>query len=92
VASDYYNYNSAIGYTFLFYLTTMIGGSGVKTLSLDGIAPTRGAVQNGTYPFTQTVYAVTTGSESENTKRFIAWILSAQGQSLVEKTGYTPLR
>jgi phosphate transport system substrate-binding protein len=91
VASDYYNYNCAIGYTFLFYLTAMAGSSGVKVLSIDGIAPNQQTIRNNSYPFSQTVYAVTTGNESENTKKLIAWILSAQGRQLIEKTGYTPL-
>jgi phosphate transport system substrate-binding protein len=92
VSADYYNYNSAIGYTFLFYLTQMAGDSGVKVLALDGVAPTRQTIQNKKYPFTQTVYAITTGNESENTKKFIEWILSSQGQELVVKTGYTPVK
>jgi len=92
ISSDFYNYNSAIGYTFLFYLTQMAGTAGVKTLAVDGVAPTRQNIQNNTYPFVQTVYAITTGNESENTKKFIEWILSAQGQELVGKTGYTPIR
>jgi phosphate transport system substrate-binding protein len=91
VASNYYNYNCAIGYSFLFYLTVMTGGSGVKVLSMDGIAPNQQTIQNNSYPFCQTVYAVTTGNESENTKKLIEWILSAQGRQLIEKTGYTPL-
>ncbi|MDR2922809.1 MAG: substrate-binding domain-containing protein [Treponema sp.] len=92
IASPFYNYNCAIGYTFLYYLTKMAGGAGVKTLSVDGIAPNKQTIQNNTYPFIQTVYAVTTGNESENTKKFIAWILSPQGQELAEKTGYIPLK
>ena len=92
ITSDFYNYNSAIGYTFLFYLTQMAGSAGVKTLSVDGVAPTRQNIQNNNYPFVQTVYAVTTGNESENTKKFIEWILSSQGQELVAKTGYTPVK
>jgi len=92
IISDFYNYNSAIGYTFLFYLTQMTGDEGVKALSVDGIAPTLRNIQNNAYPFVQTVYAVTTGNESENTRRFIEWILSAEGQELVVKTGYTPVR
>jgi phosphate transport system substrate-binding protein len=94
VASDYYNYNSAIGYTFLFYLNHMTGNTGntsVKTLSIDGITPSRETIRSGVYPFAQTVYAVTAGNESENTKKFISWITSAQGQELVEKTGYIPV-
>jgi len=92
ITSNFYNYNSAIGYTFLFYLTQTAGSAGVKVLAVDGIAPTRQTIQNDTYPFVQTVYAVTTGNESANTRRFIEWILSAQGQELVVKTGYTPVR
>jgi phosphate transport system substrate-binding protein len=91
VASNYYNYTSAIGYTFLFYLNRMTGSPSIKTLSIDGIPPTRETIRSGTYPFTQTVYAVSAGKESENTKRFVGWIRSAQGQELVEKTGYIPL-
>jgi phosphate transport system substrate-binding protein len=92
VSSDYYNYDIAIGYTFLFYLTKMIGSSGTKVLSVDGVAPTSQTIQDKTYPFTQTVYAITTGNESVSTKKFIEWILSAQGQELVAKTGYTPVK
>ena len=92
VTSDFYNYNSAIGYTFLFYLTQMAGSGGVKALAVDGFAPTRQNIHNNAYPFVQTVYAVTTGNESENTRKFIEWILGAQGQELVAKTGYTPVR
>ena len=92
VESDYYNYNSAIGYSFLFYLTKMTGITGVKVLSIDGIAPVKQTIQDNTYPFSQTVYAVTVGNESENTRKLIDWILSAQGQELVEKTGYVPVK
>jgi len=92
VASDFYNYNSAIGYTFLFYLNQMAGNAGVKVLSIDGIEPNKRTIQNNSYPYTQTVYAVTTGNESENTKKFIEWILSPQGQELAEKTGYIPVK
>jgi phosphate transport system substrate-binding protein len=92
VTSTFYNYNCAIGYTFLFYLNQMAGSVGIKTLSIDGIAPNKQNIQSNKYPFTQTVYAVTTGNESENTKKFIEWILSPQGQELAEKTGYIPIR
>jgi phosphate transport system substrate-binding protein len=92
VASNFYNYNCAIGYTFLFYMNQMAGNIGVKALSVDGIAPNKENIQSNKYPFVQTVYAVTTGNESENTKKFIEWILSPQGQELAEKTGYIPIR
>jgi phosphate transport system substrate-binding protein len=94
ITSDYYNYNSAIGYTFQYYLNEMFSKNypGIKILSIDGVTPNRQNIQSGAYPFTQTVYAVTTGNKSENTQKFIDWILSPQGQELVEKTGYVPVR
>lgn len=92
IASRYYNYNAAIGYTFRFYLNAMAGNSGTKVLAVNGVTPNLQNVQSGAYPFSQTVFAVTTGNESENTQKFIEWITSSQGQELVEKTGYVPIR
>jgi phosphate transport system substrate-binding protein len=69
----------------------MTGNTSVKALSIDGIPPSRETIRSGVYPFTQTVYAVTAGTGGENTRKFIAWISSAQGQELVEKTGYIPI-
>jgi len=36
-------------------------------------------------------YRPQAGSANPNVARFIDWILSPQGQSLVDLTGYTPL-
>ncbi|MED4587080.1 hypothetical protein P9578_30580 [Brevibacillus choshinensis] len=43
------------------------------------------------YPFAAEFYAVTAGSANPNVSRFIEWILSEQGQFLVEKTGDTKI-
>lgn len=37
-------------------------------------------------------YAITTNTENPNVEKFIDWILSPQGQALVEKTGYVPIK
>jgi phosphate transport system substrate-binding protein len=89
--SMYQNYNSAIGYSFLYYITVMHPNNGIKTIAIDGVFPAKETIGDNSYPFVKTLYAVTTGSESENTKQFIDWILSEQGQELVEKTGYIPV-
>ncbi len=36
-------------------------------------------------------YAITANTQNQNVSKFIDWILSAQGQYLVEKTGYVPV-
>ena len=62
--------------------------SSVKLLAVDGIEPSVENIRNGTYPFTIYVYAVTTGKSNQRSKELIDWILSPQGQELIEKTGF----
>lgn len=92
VVSDYQNHKNAIGYSFRYYIETMMNNPGVKMLALNGIEPTKENIQNKTYPFFDTFFAVTVkGRESENTKKFIEWILSEQGQEIVDKVGYVKI-
>ncbi|MFE5321011.1 PstS family phosphate ABC transporter substrate-binding protein [Paenibacillus sp. NPDC056579] len=87
----YRNYEQAIGYSFLFFATQMIQQGEIRLLEVDGIAPNRSTIQNGHYPLAAEFYAITTSSSNPNVAPLLQWILSPQGQSLVEKTDYTPL-
>ncbi len=89
--SQYRNYKNAIGFTFRYYSTEMVGNKEIQLLSIDGIAPTKENIRNGTYPLTSEFYAVTTGTKNQNVKQFIEWIVSPEGQALVEKVGYVPV-
>ena len=90
--SSYTNYPNAIGYSFLFYTTEMARNRKIKLLAIDGVTPSRETIKSGEYIFSNTFYAITRGDESENAKKFINWILSEEGQYLVEKTGYVPVK
>lgn len=87
----YRNYNNAIGYSFLFFTTEMVGNNQIKLLEVDGIIPNKTTITNDTYPFSGDFYAITLGEPKPNVKILIDWILSEQGQKLVEKTGYVPI-
>jgi len=89
--ADYRNYKNAIGYSFRFYSTEMAGNEQIKLLSINGTAPTRENIENGTYPIASEFFAVTRSDADENTLRLLEWIQGEQGQYLVEATGYTPL-
>jgi len=97
--ASYRNYRNSLGYSFLYYIRDMIGENRVKFLSVDGIAPTSENIASGEYPFANNFYAVTVkhGGEYLNTERtenidaLLKWILSTQGQYLVEMTGYVPI-
>jgi phosphate transport system substrate-binding protein len=90
--ASYTNYANAIGYSFLFFVTEMVNNDEIKLISIDGIYPSKEAVQKNEYPFTGPFYAITTENETENAKRFIEWILSDEGQYLIEKAGYFPIK
>ena len=85
---EYRNLPNAIGYSFRFYCTEMVG-SGVKLLSIDGIEPTVVNIRSGAYPHVTTLYAVTRkGETNPNVGILLSWLTSEQGQRLVEKSGY----
>jgi len=70
--ANYRNYPNAIGYTFLYFATGMIGNGSIQLLEIDGIAPTRETIRDGTYPFSTELYAVTTGVKNPNIPVFIS--------------------
>lgn len=90
--SDYKNYNNAIGYTFRYYSTEMTKNNNIRLLSVNGVEPTKETIRSGDYPITNELYAVTAGSDNPHVDAFIDWILSEQGQEIIEKTGYVSIQ
>ena len=82
----------AIGYSYRFFATTMYANPDAKLLKVNGAEPTIENIQNGNYPFVADFYAVTNGEPKGSTKQLIDWILSPQGQEIIKKTGYTPIK
>jgi len=89
--SAYTNYSNAIGFTFRYYSTKMIHNDKIRLLQVEGIEPIAETIQSGEYPITAELYAVTAGSDNPHLNEFIQWILSDQGQEIIEKTGYVPI-
>jgi len=90
----YRNFPNAIGYSFLFFTVKMTKNEQIKLLSIEGIHPSRESIQDNSYPFSVSFYAIYIDSDkkNENIEPFINWILSDQGQSLISKTGYIPIK
>lgn len=94
--ASYRNYWGAIGFSFRFYATEMVANRQIKLLALEGVAPTRESIRDGSYPIASSFYAVTASpigepapeETDEDLAAFLAWICSQEGQELVEKTGY----
>ena len=98
--ASYRNYRNAIGFSFRYYATEMVRNGDIRLLALDGVEPTKETIRDSTYPISSYFYAVTAApigkpapeERNETMAAFLNWILSPQGQTLVEETGYVGLR
>lgn len=77
---------AAIGYASLGALD---GNS--KPLEIDGVAPSIDTIKSGEYKIARPFNIVTKDSISEAAQDFISFIMSSDGQAVVEKSGYIPV-
>ncbi len=90
--ADYKNKSTSIGFSFRFYVEGIIKNPDIKMIAIDGIKPTKENIKNGTYPIIAPVYAVTyENNPNENVDKLIDWMLSDEGQYIIEETGYVGL-
>lgn len=84
---------ASIGFSFRFYMNDMVGNEGVKMLSLNGVEPSAENIQNGSYPIIAQFYAIyRADNTNENIPVLIDWILSEEGQTLIEESGYVRIK
>lgn len=76
----------AIGYISLGSLNNT-----VKALEIDGVAASAENVENGSYKIVRPFSIATKGQVSDVAQDFIDYILSIEGQQVVEKAGYIAL-
>ncbi|WP_067843788.1 PstS family phosphate ABC transporter substrate-binding protein [Amphibacillus sediminis] len=89
--ASYRNYRRAIGYSFRYFAMDLVENDSVKFLKINGVYPSKETIANGQYPLSSYFYAVTTDQDNPIINEFLDWILSEEGQLLIEKTGYVPL-
>ncbi len=83
----------SIGFSFRYYMDGMVGNDSVKMLSLNGVYPSAENIQNGTYPVIAQFYAIYRADNTkENIPVLIDWILSEEGQRIIEETGYVRIQ
>ena len=79
----------SIGFSFRYYLNDMVGSDSVKMLRLNGVYPSAENIQNGSYPVIAKFYAIyRADNENENIPVLIDWLLSDEGQEIIEQCGY----
>lgn len=84
---------ASIGFSFRYYMDGIVGNDSVKMLSLNGVYPSAENIRNRTYPVVAQFYAIyRADNENENIKVLIDWLLSEEGQTLIEETGYVRIQ
>ncbi len=82
----------SIGFSFRYYMDGIVENSSVKMLSIDGVYPNSENIRNGSYPIVTQFYAIyRADNENPNIPTLIEWLLSDEGQSLIEQCGYVKL-
>lgn len=92
--AHYDNQPDAIGYSYYFYVTDMKANPNIKLLKINGIAPTNTTISDSSYPIHTNYYAVFNGEEAEDSdvRKIVDYLLSNEGQELVEAAGYVRVK
>ena len=73
----------AIGYAGLGYVNET-----VKAVKVNNVMPSKATIQDGSYPIARTLHMYTNGAPKGLVKRYIDFILSDEGQKIVEEQGF----
>lgn len=82
----------AIGYVGLAYVNKEVKALSVSFDGKTYIEPTELTAKNKTYPIIRPLFFYYEKKDEAKNKAFIDFILSAEGQQIVEKVGYVPLK
>ena len=79
-----------LGYSFRYYVDGIVASKNIRLLELNGVYPSKENIRNHTYPIVSNFYAIyrKTDSEREDIQKVIAFVLSEQGQQIVEQSSY----
>lgn len=91
--ASYKNKTSSIGYSFRYYIEGIVCHPDIKMIAIDGVAPTAENIRNSSYPIIAPVYAVTyKNNPNPNVKVFIDWMVSEEGQYIINESGYVGVK
>lgn len=88
IAAEVAKNPNGIGYVGLAYLHD----PGIKTVAIDGVMPTEENVQAKKYAYARPTFYYTNGEPSGEAAKFVEFTLSDEGQRVVRKVGFVPVR
>jgi phosphate transport system substrate-binding protein len=83
----------AIGYVGLGYVNDKVKSLGIKKdAGSPAVAASVANVLNSTYPLSRPLFEYTAGEPTGATKTWIDWVMGPDGQKIVEKLGFVPIK
>ncbi|MGE5474380.1 MAG: PstS family phosphate ABC transporter substrate-binding protein [Ignavibacteriales bacterium] len=85
---------NSIVYSFYYYAKEMYAKKEARFMAVNGILPSTKTIKDKSYPFTEDVCAVIRKSEPKDSsaRKLIEWLLSDEGQKVVERGGYVKIK
>ena len=71
--------------------TGLAGAAGAVILPYSYVFPTIETAKEGTYPLSRDLYMYTAGEPVDVIAEYLTWIMSPEGQAIVENLGFIPL-
>lgn len=91
--AEYENEAGAIGYSFRYFFEGLTQVEGAKMIAVDGVYPSTESIKTGEYPLVASLYCITLkGNDNENVQKVLDFLLSEDGQYIIEQTGYSPVK
>ena len=86
----YDNSANAIGYSVYYYANNMNMADGLKIIKVDGVECNPDTIRSGEYPLLNPYYIVSAANlpERSATNILYNWLLSPEGQSVIDQAGY----
>lgn len=91
--ADYDNADTAIGYSYFYYVNTMYKRDTIKMLAVDGVAPSIETIKSGEYPIFTNGFIVLRADEPADSpaSRWVDAVLGKRGSAIIEAAGYVPV-
>jgi len=83
----------ALGYTGMGYKNERVKWLAVsRKKGGSAVVPSIASVRSGAYPIARKLYLYTVGDASPEVREFLGWTMSEEGQKIVAREGYVPIR
>ena len=84
--------DAAIGMLSNAWLSKDVKGLGIVMADGTTIEPTLANIINGKFPITRDLFIILNGKPNEKIKAFVDFLLSSEGQKIVEEAGYVSIK